>query len=210
MNSESQTSKLYSSSRRLMVLLVAGTFVVTTACSSSDAGDNQSAGAAATDVSNAAVDAGAASASSAPLATTGAASGDAPVQLDLDPCSLLTLPEIEAAIGSGVERGGFGKDLPGRCTYSIGGDVGAGVVGISLDEPFLCGPLLQALDAGSLDATNAVRVDVGDGGVFEKNAGSIQFAVGGGCVGIVGSTGGVSLGQDALVALATSAATRVG
>ena len=206
MTIESQTPKMYLAARRLIVLVAAGTFTLTTACSG-DASDKQSASSSTTDGSNSAVDAGAASASPP---SSSEASGKAPVQLDVDPCSLLTVPEIEVAIGSGVERGGFGEDLPGRCTYSIGGDVGAGVVAVAIDEPFLCGPLLQALDAGALDATNAFRVDVGDGGVFEQNAGSIQFAVGGGCVGIVGSSGGESLGQDALVALATSAAGRVG
>ena len=47
------------------------------------------------------------------------------------------------------------------------------------------------------------------GGVFEPLAGSIQFADGGGCVGITGSAGGESLGQEALVALGMSAASRV-
>ena len=41
---------------------------------------------------------------------------------------LLTVPEVEAIVGSGVEQGGDGADLPGRCTYSRGGDVGSGVV----------------------------------------------------------------------------------
>jgi hypothetical protein len=205
-NHASQTSKMYLASRRLMILVAAGTFTLITACGS-NASDKQSATAAITDGSNPSVDAGAVSASSP---SGSEASGDASVQLDVDPCSLLTVPEIEVAIGSGVERGGFGEDRPGRCTYSIGGDVGVGVVAVAVDEPFLCGPLLQALDAGALDATNAFRVDIGDGGVFEQNAGSIQFAVGGGCVGIVGSSGGESLAQDALVALATAAAGRVG
>jgi hypothetical protein len=191
--------------RRLIVLSAAGMITVTTACS--DGPSDSSAAASSTDRSHPAVDAGADPASTLPPGST---SGSTAGQLVVDPCALLTVPEIEGGIGSGVVRGGFGEDLPGRCTYSIGGDVGAGVVGISVDEPYLCGPLLQALESGSLDPSSAVRVDVGDGGVVEPKAGSIQFAVGGGCVGIVGSDAGKPLGQDVLVSLATAASGRVG
>jgi hypothetical protein len=188
-----------------MVLVLASTIAVTAACGGGSSG--KTAALPTSDGSHSATDLGAAPTSSG---SSGAASGSAATQLNVDPCTLLTVSEIEAAIGSGVERGGLGDDAPGRCTYSRGGDVGTGVVGISVDEPYLCEPLLKALDSGSLDASKAVRVAVGDGGVFEPQAGSLQFAIGGGCVGIVGSKHGKSLGQDALVALATSAAGRVG
>lgn len=130
-----------------------------------------------------------------------------PVQLDVDPCSLLTPAEMNTAIGSEVEQGGFGEDLPGRCTYSVGGDVGAGVVAISLEDPLVCAALKRALDSG-VSGQSAV-VDVGQGGVVGQG-GTIDFLVNGGCVGITGSVHGESLSPDILVTLAMAAAGRVG
>jgi hypothetical protein len=204
MHSESKRRNTTLYVRRSIVLLATGLLTLTAACSSDH-------GAAGSTVAPTASVPGSAAATGDGSGLPGASdASDASIQPDIDPCSLLTVAEIEAAIGPGVERGGFGDDLPGRCTYSIRGDVGAGVVGISIDQPYLCGPLLQALDADSLDPANAVRVDIGDGGVLEQHAGSVQFAIGQGCVGIVGSNSGQPLGQDALVALATSAAGRLG
>lgn len=175
--------------RYVLVLVAAGVMAVTSACSGG--GDDDSATAGAT-------------------ATTSGGSDATPTQLDVDPCELLTIPEMEAAIGSGVERGGFGEDPPGRCNYSRGGDVGAGAVGITNGDPLTCAALQRALDGGSLDETNAVRVDVGDGGIVERDGGIIQFAIGGGCISISAGTGGVGIDQDALVTLAKAAAGRVG
>ena len=135
--------------------------------------------------------------------------GRTAVQLEGDPCALLTLPEIEGALGTGVEQGGFGDDLPGRCTYSIGGDVGAGVVQITLQDPLECNAVLKALAADSLDGTNAVRVDLGDGALYLKDS-QVVVTTGGGCVAVGGSKSGVSLGQEMLVALATKVLARVG
>ena len=129
-------------------------------------------------------------------------------QPNVDPCSLLTVAEIEAVVGPGVEQGGFGQDLPGRCTYSVGGDVGAGVVAISLEDPLVCAALQRAVDSGS--AGQAVKIDVGEGG-FVETYGTVEFLTGGGrCVSISGSTHGDSLSQDALISLATTAAPRTG
>lgn len=129
------------------------------------------------------------------------------VQLDVDPCTLLTVAEIEVAVGPGVERGGFGEDLPGRCTYSVGSDVGAGVVAISLEDPLVCAAIQRAIDSGG--AEQMVVVDVGQGGIVESY-GTIGFLVGGGCVSISGSTEGASLSEDVLVTLAKAAAQRIG
>lgn len=92
-----------------------------------------------------------------------------------------TQPPRPAAIGS-VELGGLEDNNPATCTYSIGGDVGAGVVSITIGEPFFCSALERALDAGSLEGTNAVAVEFGDGGIVERDGGTIQFAIGGGCI----------------------------
>jgi hypothetical protein len=146
---------------------------------------------------------------SATVAGTGAAglSGTA-VQLGGDPCALLTIPEMETALGNGVEQGGFGDDLPGRCTYSKGGDVGAGVVLITLQDPLECNAVLKALASDSLGGTNAVRVDVGDGGLYLA-AGQLVFTIHGGCVAVGGSKGGVNVGKEMLVTWASAIAGRV-
>lgn len=150
---------------------------------------------------------------SPPLASSAPSGGDsgadgAFILLDVDPCSLLTVPEIEAAIGSGVEQGGFGEDQAGRCTYSVGGDVGAGVVGIGLGDPLVCNALRRAIDSGG--TATGVLVDVGQGGIVASDGGALDFLVGGGCVSITGSDGGDPLDENALVTLATTAAKRVG
>ncbi|MEP7202876.1 MAG: hypothetical protein ABI894_09720 [Ilumatobacteraceae bacterium] len=129
------------------------------------------------------------------------------VQLEADPCTLLTIPEIEAVLGSGVEQGGFGDDLPGRCTYSLGGDVGAGVVQITLRDPLECNVVMKAMESDSLGAT-AERIDVGDGGIYVEEA-DATFTIHGGCAGVGGSAGGVNLGHDVLIALATKIAARL-
>jgi hypothetical protein len=134
--------------------------------------------------------------------------GGTAVQLGGNACALLTVPEMEAVLGSGVEQGGFGNDLPGRCTYSLGGDVGAGVVQITLQDPLECNPVMKALASGSLQGTNAVPVDVGDGGFYVQDA-QVVFTIHGGCVAVGGSKSGVNLGQEKLVALANAVAGRV-
>jgi hypothetical protein len=163
--------------------------------------------------SGTAAQAGAPAGSATGAATTSAAGnagalGGAAVQLKGDACALLTVPEMEAVLGSGVEQGGFGNDLPGRCTYSLGGDVGAGVVQIILQDPLECNPVMKALASGSLQGTNAVRVDVGDGGFYIQDA-QVVFTIHGGCVAVGGSKSGVNLGQEKLVALASAVAGRV-
>ncbi|MEO5724203.1 MAG: hypothetical protein ABIQ39_02865 [Ilumatobacteraceae bacterium] len=142
-------------------------------------------------------------AASAPVGLSGQA-----VQLGGDPCALLTVPEMEAVLGSGVEQGGFGTDLPGRCTFSRGGDIGSGVVQITLQDPPTCNVVMKALASGSLEGTNATRIDVGDGGLFIKDSYAV-FTIHGGCVAIGGSKHGINLGQEKLVSLATAAAGRV-
>lgn len=177
--------------RGILLLVAAGAMTVTAACGGGGGGD----------------DGGAAAGSTA---TTSGGSDAAKTQLDVDPCDLLTIPEMEAAVGSGIERGGFGEDPPGRCNYSRGGDVGAGVVGITNGDPLTCSALQRGLDAGSFDDTNAVKVDVGDGGFVERDGGTIQFLIGGGCISISASNSGVGIDQDALLILANAAAGRVG
>lgn len=153
--------------------------------------------------------ASASAATTVTLAASAGGLGGNAIQLGGDPCSLLTVPEIETALGSGVEQGGFGDDLPGRCTYSLGGDVGAGVVQIILQDPLECNAVMKVLAEDSLAAINAVPVDLGDGGLYVQDS-QVVFTTGGGCVAVGGSDSGVNLGQEALVALATKVAARVG
>ncbi|MCU1400963.1 MAG: hypothetical protein JWN62_4072 [Acidimicrobiales bacterium] len=146
-------------------------------------------------------------ATASPTNGSDAARSGAAVLLDVDPCTLLTPAEMEAAVGKGLERGGLGTDLPGRCTYSVGGDLGVGVVAISVQDPLVCTAVKKAVDSGA-DPQSKV-VDVGDGGVVGQG-GTIDFLLGGGCVRITASIKGRSLAPDSLVMLATAAAGRVG
>ena len=185
------------------VLLAATALTVLGACGSDkNASPGTASGTATPTVANTA-----AAGTAAPAANAGGLGGTA-VQLGGDPCALLTVPEIEAVLGNGVEQGGFGNDLLGRCTYSLGGDVGAGVVQIILQDPLECNAVLKALASGSLEGTNAVRVDVGDGGLYLQES-QVAFSIHGGCVAVGGSKGGVNLGQEKLVALASAVAGRV-
>lgn len=199
-----------------MILLAAATLTALGACGSdTKASTNPTAAAAATvaptptaadsaTVAPTATTAPTATVANAPVGLSGAA-----VQLGGDPCALLTVPEMEAVLGSGVEQGGFGTDLPGRCTYSRGGDIGSGVVQITLQDPLTCNVVMKALASSSLEGTNATRVDIADGGLFIKDSYAV-FTIHGGCVAIGGSKHGINLGQDNLVSLATAAAGRVG
>ena len=184
------------------ILLAAATLTVVGACG----GDTKASitpAAASTPTPNAA-NATTPTVANAPAGLSGAA-----VQLGGDPCALLTVPEMEAVLGSGVEQGGFGADLPGRCTYSRGGDVGSGVVQITLQDPLTCNVVMKAMASGSLQGTNATPVDIADGGLFIQDSYAV-FTIHGGCVAIGGSKHGINLGQDKLVSLATAAAARVG
>jgi hypothetical protein len=180
---------------RRMLYLVAGTIAMTAACGAGSSGGG----------GGAAAPGGAGSTAAAKTSSTSGAQ----TKLEVDACTLLTVPEMEAAIGTGVERGGFSTDAPGSCTFSIGGDVGAGTVHITNEDPLTCRALQSALDAGALDATNAVKIDVGDGGIYERKAGHLQFAIAGGCLSISASHRSDPIGQDALVTLAHAAAGRI-
>ena len=184
-------------------LLAAAALTILSACGSDKKASPDAAAGAVTPTAAGATVAGTATPPANPAGLGGTA-----VQLGGDPCALLTVPEIEAALGSGVEQGGFGDDLPGRCTYSKGGDVGAGVVQITLQDPLECNVVLKALSSGSPAATGAVRVDIGDGGFYLQSS-QVVFAINGGCVAVGGSKGGVNLGQEKLVTLASLVAGRV-
>lgn len=190
--------------RTRIILLVSAALTMLGACGS-DAKASPAAAAGAQTPTTART---AAAATDAPVVNASALGGTA-VQLGGDPCALLTVPEIEVALGSGVEQGGFGEDLPGRCTYSVGGDVGAGVVQIILEDPLECNAVMKALASDSLGGVNAVRVALGDGGLYQMDS-QVVFTTGGGCAAVGGSKGGVSLGQEMLVALATKVLARVG
>lgn len=192
--------------RASVVAVVVGALAVgVAACGSDGDGGSSSAGSGGTTSPHVTSSSGA---TDSPTSGSDSPSTADPVQLDVDPCTLLTMPEMQAAIGSGVEQGGFGEDLAGRCTYSVGGDVGAGAIAISLGDPLVCAAIQRAIDSGG--SAQGVVVDVGQGGIVEPDGGIIQFLVGGGCVGISGSAGGESLDQDVLVTLAMAAAGRVG
>ena len=177
--------------RRVRWLLAAGVMAVTAACGGGGDKDDDAA------------------ATSGASATTASGTDGGASQLDIDPCRLLTIPEMEAAIGSGVEQGGFGEDQPGRCTYSIGGDVGAGSVGVTVGDPLTCDALNRALDAAD-DSAGVEVIDVGEGGIVQPDASTVSFSIGGGCINIVAGNSGRPIERNALVDLAEAAAGRVG
>lgn len=142
-------------------------------------------------------------------AAPGAKQQDGVNQIDADPCKLLTLAEMSTALGDrDVEEGGLDPVPPGRCTFSVGGDIGAGVVSISVSDPMTCAAVRRALGSSNAGA-DSVRVDVGDGGFVAMAGGHIDFAVAKGCIKISASIHGRSLDPAPLLVLARAAAGRV-
>jgi len=106
-----------------------------------------------------------------------------PVQLTVDPCTLVTRAEAEKAMGASLKvGGGTGAKL---CTYEEPG----GVFSVQLLEPLFCKMLISELDNPGVLAGDQIGVaDVADGGVQTKGGGSVQFLSHGGCVELNGKT----------------------
>ncbi|MEO6203916.1 MAG: hypothetical protein ABIO67_00810, partial [Mycobacteriales bacterium] len=98
--------------------LAAAALVLTGACGGSDAGQRT------------------------PAAGVPATKAAQPAALTVDPCTLLTVAEMETALGrSGVVRDTSSPDVPGSCSFSLDGDIGSGAVRISLGDPLICSAL---------------------------------------------------------------------
>lgn len=128
---------------------------------------------------------------------------DDPVQLETDPCALVTQQEAEEVIGEPVATGKNGH----VCTYTANGN--GGHIAVEDLAPAFCALLVEALRQ-DLFGGDQVRVDdVGDGAMLVKGNGDVQFTVEGGCVDVSGSLGDGSVSDDVMLDLARTAGGRV-
>jgi|GEM_PF-1464640 len=128
-----------------------------------------------------------------------------PVQLTVDPCTLVTKTEAETLIGPANDSGTYD---PPKCIYTSSENTG-GQLAVSLTEPEFCKLLFLALDQNMFSDVQ-VRVDVGDGGMLVKGLGNVQFAVDGGCVEVSGNVDlDTKIDDETIVRLANTAAERV-
>lgn len=155
-------------------------------------------------------------ASTETTATTDALTGTAdgavdftaePVQLTVDPCTLVTKAEAEALIGPVNDTDSATFDPP-KCIY-ISSESTGGQLAVSLTEPDFCKLLFLALDQDMFGGVQVRVDDVGDGGMLVKGNGNVQFVVGGGCVEVAGNVDlDTEIDDDTMVRLAKTAAER--
>lgn len=128
---------------------------------------------------------------------------DDPVQLETDPCTLVTQQEAEEVIGAPVAMGKNGH----VCTYTANGN--GGHIAVEDLAPAFCTLLVEALQQ-DLFGGDQVRVDdVGDGAMLVKGNGDVQFTVEGGCIDVSGSLGDGSVSDEIMLDLARTAGGRV-
>ena len=128
-----------------------------------------------------------------------------PVQLTMDPCTLVTKAEAERVIGASVSQGlGANGHV---CTYTANGN--GGIVSVQTVAPAFCKLLFMALDKNFFGGAQ-VRADVGQGGMQVKGGGNVQFVVGGGCLEINARKGGTSVDDATVLAMAKTATGRAG
>lgn len=129
---------------------------------------------------------------------------DEPVQLTVDPCSLVTQAEAQQVIGHPVAKGLNGK----VCTYTANGN--GGHIAVETLAPAFCKLLFVTLQ-NNVFGGDQVRVeDVGEGGMLVKGNGNVQFVVHGGCISITAALGDTNPSDDTVLSLARTAAGRVG
>lgn len=132
-----------------------------------------------------------------------------PVQLTMDPCTLVTKAEAEALIGPVNDADGGIYDPP-KCIY-VSSESSGGQLVISLTEPDFCKLLFLALEQDQFGGAQVRVDDLGDGGMLVEDTGNAQFAVGGGCVEVDGNVDhDTNIDDDAILRLAQVAAERAG
>lgn len=129
---------------------------------------------------------------------------DAPVQLAVDPCALVTQPEAETTVGAKLRKGLTNDTV---CTYGVAGD--AGRVAVVLQSPDFCKLLILALDENIFGSVQVRRDDVGDGGMQVLGHGNVQFLSHDGCVEVEGSTATGNIADPVILEMAKVAASRV-
>jgi hypothetical protein len=126
-----------------------------------------------------------------------------PVQLTVDPCTLVTQEEAQTTLGHPATEGLNGT----VCTYTANGN--GGHIAVETVAPDFCKLLFLALK-NNLFGGAQVRVDdVGDGGMLVKGNGNVQFVVHGGCVSVDATVGDTHPPDDTVLSLARTAAGRV-
>ena len=181
--------------RRLLVIAVAGVSVALLAACGSGSGSGSGSGRLAT-------------------ATTSGAAGDSagnetayngtPLQLDVDPCTLVTKAEAEEVLGAAVAQGS--GDDGHICTYTANGS--GGTVTVNEQAPDFCKLLFLALEKDIFGGVQ-VRIDAGDGGMQVTGGGNVQVVVDGGCLEVEGSKGDGKVDDATILALTKVAIERV-
>lgn len=108
-----------------------------------------------------------------------------PVQLTVDPCTLVTAAEVEALIGPVNPTPGVGSDEL-TCVRVSSKNTG-GQLAVTLQSPDLCKLLFLALDEDFFGGKQVRVDDVGSGGMQVQGNGNVQFVVKGGCVEVSGT-----------------------
>lgn len=130
-----------------------------------------------------------------------------PVQLTVDPCTLVTKAEAEALIGPVGDADGDTFDPP-KCIY-VSSEGTGGQLAVSLTVPDFCKLLFLALDQDMFGDVQVRVDDVGDGGMLVKGNGNVQFVVGGGCIEVDGTVDfDTKIDDDTMLQLAKTAAER--
>ncbi len=127
-----------------------------------------------------------------------------PVQLTVDPCTLVTAAEAQKVIGVPVTQGRNGK----VCTYVANGN--GGHIAVETQVPAFCKLLFLALEKDFFGGAQVRVNDVGDGGMLVKGNGNVQFVSHGGCVAIDAAVGDSHPADATMLGLGRTAANRVG
>ncbi len=180
-------------------LAVAGLALILAACGSSSPAPAQTAGPGQSTAPGQTAPASAA-------AVGGGGLGQA-VQLNFDPCTLITQAEAKTALGVDVNPLSTDNGGGGACNY-----LGVGSPShllASLPSSADCNLLFLQIDS-NLFGDVQKRVDgIGDGGMIVTGEGNLQIAIHHGCFELDGATADGPLADSAMLDLARTAASRV-
>ncbi len=155
----------------------------------------------------------AASAAGTPASTSGsAAAGDLgePVQLSLDPCTLITQDEAEATLGVAVSP--LKTDANGGGGITVCNYVGVGSPAhllASTPSAADCKLLYLQIERRLYGGAQEPVDDIGDGGMIVTGEGNLQIAVSHGCIELDGATADAPLPDATMLDLARTAVGRV-
>lgn len=127
-----------------------------------------------------------------------------PVQLTVDPCTLVTQEEAQTTLGHPATEGLNGT----VCTYTANGN--GGHIAVETVAPDFCKLLFLALDKNIFGGAQ-VRIDnIASGGMLVKGNGNVQIVVHGGCLEVAGRMSyDKKVDDDTMLGLAKTAAGRV-